>query len=356
MRTSQSTSVRSLAYWWPLISLAAILLVIGGMTAWAGDGQTKQIVAEMMIRIVVVVGMYIFIGNSGILSFGHISFMAIGAYAAAWFICCTLPMVKPLYLPDLPEFLKDSSYPFGVGVASAIVLTGLVSFAIGAVLMRLSGIAATIATFALLAITASVYGNWEGVTGGSSSISNIPVNVGPWIATAFAILILLIAFIHQTSRFGLMLRATRDDAVAARSSGISAFKVKLIAFVVSAICVGIGGALYASFLGILTIDAFYFSITFMTLAMLIVGGMRSLAGAVIGVLFVTAITEIFRFFENGVSFGDGAMWQLPRGLQEVSLGIIIVLVLIFRPGGLMNGREIPIFGRRIKDVATQSAH
>jgi branched-chain amino acid transport system permease protein len=311
-------------------------------------------IAEMMIRIVVVVGMYIFIGNSGVLSFGHISFMAIGAYAAAWFICCTLPMVKPMYLPDLPDFLKTTSYPFAVGVVSAIVLTGVVSLVIGAVLMRLSGIAASIATFALLAIMSNVYGNWDGMTGGSSSISNIPVDVGPWLATLFAIAVIVVAFLHQTSRFGLMLRATRDDAVAARSSGIRVFRVKLVAWVISAICVGVGGALYASFLGILTVDAFYLSITFMTLAMLIVGGMKSLAGAVVGVLFVTAVTELFRYFEKGVSLGGDTILRLPSGLQEISLGVIIIIVLIVRPGGLMNGREMPLPVSKMKSARAET--
>jgi branched-chain amino acid transport system permease protein len=331
---------------WPFVSLAIILLSVCTLTVAFGGGQSQQIVTEMMIRVVVVVGIYIFIGNSGILSFGHIGFMAIGAYAAAWFTCCTLPMVKPMYLPDLPEFLKTASYPLSVGIASAAILTGAVSLVVGLVLMRLSGIAASIATFALLAIVASVYTNWEGMTGGSSSISNIPVDVGPWTATLFAIRVVLVAFIHQISRFGLMLRATRDDAVAARSSGIRELKVRTVAFVISAMCVGVGGALYSSFLGILTVDTFYLSITFLTLAMLIVGGIGSLSGAVVGVLFVTAVTEAFRALENGVALNGDVLLQLPRGLQEVSLGIIMILVLILRPAGLMKGKEFSLPPRR----------
>ena len=90
---------------WPAIGLSIFLGIVWALTAAIGSDEIQQIVTEMMIRIVVVVGLYIFIGNSGLLSFGHISFMAIGAYAHAWFTCCTLPMVKQLYAPGLPVYL-----------------------------------------------------------------------------------------------------------------------------------------------------------------------------------------------------------------------------------------------------------
>jgi len=324
----------------PLIYLVIILVVTCLATMVLGSGQTKQLVTEMMIRVVVVVGVYVFVGNSGILSFGHIGFMAIGAYASAWLTCCTLPVVKPMYLPDLPAFLQATSYPLWMGVLNAVAVTGLVAFVIGFALLRLSGIAASIATFAFLAIVASVYTNWEGMTGGSSSLSNIPVDVGPWTATLAASATVVVAFVYQNSRFGLMLRATRDDQVAARAAGVEAFRMRMIAFVISAMCVGVGGALYASYLGILTVDAFYLSTTFLILAMLIVGGVGSLSGAVVGVLFITVVTEMFRMLEKGVHLTQHSVIQLPQGVQEVLLGAIMVLVLVVRPTGLMNGREI----------------
>jgi branched-chain amino acid transport system permease protein len=342
--------IRPFRFFWPLLSLSIVLLAICTLTVLLGSGQNKQIVTEMMIRVVLVVGIYIFVGNSGILSFGHISFMTIGAYAAAWFTCCTLPMVKPMYLPSLPEFLQNSRYPLAVGLTSAALLCGIVSLVVGVAVLRLSGVAASIATFALLMITFSVYSNWDGMTGGSSSVSNIPVEVGPWLSTSIALGVLAAAFFHQVSRYGLMLRATRDDGVAARAAGIETLSVRLVAFVLSAICVGVGGALYSSFLGVLTVDSFYLSITFLTLAMLTVGGTGSLAGAVTGVLFVTAVTELFRAFERGVSLGTSLTLQIPHGLQEVSLGIIMILVLILRPGGLMNGYELLL---PLRDVAPE---
>jgi branched-chain amino acid transport system permease protein len=332
------TVTNELIAFWPPIGLAIILLVVWAVALAIGSGEILHIITETMIRIVVVVGLYIFIGNSGILSFGHISFMAIGAYATAWLTCCTLPMVKGLYLPGLPDFLVGVSYPFWTGIVSAALLTGGIALILGVVLMRLSGIAASIATFALLAITFSVYSNWDSV-GGASSISNIPIYVGPGVATGFAIGVVCVAYFHASSRYGLMLRASRDDSVAARSAAVNIFLVRSMAFVLSAICVGVGGALYANFLGVLAIREFYLVATFLTLAMLIVGGVGSLTGAVIGVLFVTLITEILRHLEGGVVVA-GLTFELPKGFQEICLGVIMIATLIYRPAGLTNGREL----------------
>ena len=337
---------------WPAALLSLLILAIAVLTFAADSGGLEQTITEMLIRVVVVVGMYVFIGNSGILSFGHIGFMAIGAYASAWLTCCTLPMVKPLYLPGLPEYLKTTSQPFLVGIVGGAALAGAVALVVGAPLMRLRGIGASIATFALLAIINTVYGNWDSVTAGASSIANIPVVVSYWVAAIFAIAAIWIAYAYQQSKYGLMLRAVRDDEVAANASGAEAVGLRLGAFVLSGALVGVGGVLHANFLGILTIDAFYLGITFLTLAMLIIGGIGSLTGAVIGVVFVTFVVEVLRALENGVTIAETVI-ELPKGLQEVGLGLIMIVILLTRPAGLTKSREIPFpFGRRRGKDAT----
>ncbi|WP_323038892.1 branched-chain amino acid ABC transporter permease [Gemmobacter sp.] len=316
--------------------LIASLVVLAGLSLAAG-GAMPQVATEMMIRVMIVVGLYVFIGNSGVLSFAHVGFVSIGAYAAAWFTCCTLPMVKPLYLPGLPEALQQTSYPLWVGLLSAAAVSGGVAALVGILVVRLNGIAASIATFAFLAIVFAVYSNWESVTGGTASISNIPVEVGPMLATVGAAGAVLVAFAFQVSRFGLMLKASRDEGVAAKSCGINIGLVRYAAWVISAMIAGVAGAFYSSYMGILSVDAFYMHMTFLVLAMLIVGGMQSLSGAVIGTVVLTAVTEILRLLENG----EGLL-QLPKGLQEVGLGAVMMLILILRPKGLMNGRDLAL--------------
>jgi branched-chain amino acid transport system permease protein len=331
-----------------------LLIVMLGLIAAAGalsDSDSVRVtLTEMFIRVTVVIGLYVFIGNSGIISFGQIGFMCIGAYAAAW--ATADPSFKQIMLSGLPSFLQDNQYPFLVAMAGSLVLPAVVALCLGAAIMRLSGTAASIATFAFLIIVNSVYSNWDSVTAGVSSIIGIPTVAGPWTTYVFAVLAILVAYLFQISRFGLMLRATRDDEVAARASAVKILRMRLAAFVLSAAIVGAGGGLYAQFLGILTVDPFYLDLSFITIAMLVVGGMFSLTGAVTGVVAVTAIVELLRLLERGVSVGS-TTFALPQGSQEIGLGIVMALILIFRPTGLSKGREFaPIPARPAEDVSS----
>lgn len=319
------------------VLLIAVLGVIAAAT-WLGAGDTLQVtLTEMFIRVIVVVGLYVFIGNSGIISFGQVGFMCIGAYAAAW--ATAEPSFKQIMLAGLPAFLQENQYPFLLSIAGAMLLPAAVALLLGAAIMRLSGTAASIATFAFLIIVNSVYSNWDSVTAGVSSIIGIPTVVGPWTAYVFAALAILVAYLFQISRYGLMLRASRDDEVAARASAVKIVRMRLAAFVLSAALVGVGGGLYAQFLGILTVDPFYLNLSFITIAMLVVGGMFSLTGAVAGVVVVTAIVEVLRFLERGLPIG-GTRYALPQGSQEIGLGLVMATILILRPNGLSRGREL----------------
>ena len=271
------------------ILLAAGVAVLVAVGVLSGVKPLQLSLTEMMIRMTIVVGLYVFIGNSGILSFGHIGFVCIGAYAAGW--ATADPSWKQLMLSGLPSFLQDEEYPFLVAQAGAMVLPAIVALALGAAIMRLRGIGASIATFAFLMIIQSWYSNWDSVTAGASSLARLPTVVDPWIGLAFAVGAIAVAYLFQISRWGLMLRASRDDDVAAKASAVRIVRERLIAFALSAAMVGAGGGLYAQFLGSMTVDQFYLEMTFVTLAMLVVGGIGSLSGAVIGVLAVTFVIE-----------------------------------------------------------------
>jgi AraC-like DNA-binding protein len=203
-----------------VVAPALVLECIVGLGLVAG-GSLTETVTEMMVRMVVVVGLYIFVGNSGIISFGHISFMAIGAYAAAWLTCCTLPMVKPLYLPGLPEWLQNTAEPFWTGLAAAAILSGVVAAAIGLAIMRLSGIAASIATFGILAVEFNIYSNWDSMTAGTSSVSNIPISIDPFSASLFAAAAIVVAAVYQNSRFGVAARPDLHSGTVARALRLS---------------------------------------------------------------------------------------------------------------------------------------
>jgi branched-chain amino acid transport system permease protein len=304
-----------------------------------------------MIKLIIVVGSYIFIGNSGVLSFGHIGFLGVGAYASAW--VTIPPSVKAGLMPGLPPFIMALHLHPALGALAGGLLAAFVALLFGLPLTRLAGIAASIGTFAMLVILYAVFSNWTPVTGGQGSLYGLPIFASLPITAAFAAGAIVIAAIYQASSSGFRLRGSREDAVAARASAINIRKERLISFVVSAFVVGTAGALYASHLQVVVAGEFYLRLTFITVAMLVIGGMRSLTGAVLGTAFVALLSEVLRQAERGIDLGPLTLGGR-LGLQEVGLAAIMLLALIYRPRGITNGYEIRLPAIFHRDGAASS--
>ena len=320
----------------PVLLILGLAVITAAVAAFGG-GPLARTVTEMLIRVMIVVGLYTFVGNSGVISFGHIGFMCLGAYATAWF--SIPPAMKKYSLRGLPDIIAHNQLPFPVSLFLATIFTGAIAYLFGRALMRLSGIAASIATFAMLAVINTVYSNWQSVTGATSSIVGIPMRTGIWTAFLGAVAAIVVAYAYSISRSGLALRASRDEAIAASASGVDIVRERLVAFVISALIIGLAGALYAHFLGVVNPDAFYMNLTFITLSMLVVGGMNSLSGAVVGVVALSTIIQILRWLEKGVDIGVTTI-GIPTGVQEIAIGVIMIAILMFRPTGLTRNREI----------------
>ena len=333
---SQRGSVMRRTIVTPLV-LIVVLLAIAALSYQFGSRAFNRTVVEMFINIMVVTGLYVFVGNSGLLSFGHISFMCLGAYMTAWLTIP--PMMKSVTLKGLPAWLLHTQLPMWAATPISGVFAALFALIIGRVIMGLSGIAASIATFGLLGVVNNVYSNWDSVTGGQGSIVGIPPTMNVWVGLLGAAAAIAIAYLYSISRSGLALRAARDEAVAASASGIDIVRERLIAFVVSAFIIGLAGALYAHFLSIVNPGSFYLRTTFITLSMLVVGGMYSLTGAVAGVVVISALIEMFRDLERGVMLG-GVTIAIPNGVQEIAIGIITIVILMFLPSGLTRNQEL----------------
>lgn len=334
---AQTHKQKRLSAWSTPILLIAILVVFTLLVTFLGDKSLARMAAQTLIRVTFVVGLWIFVGNSGIVSFGHAGYMAIGAYCSAWL---TLrPQMKGMFLPDLWPFLATAEWHvFPAAVVSGL-LAAFIALLSGAAILRLSGIAASIATFAFLAIVYTVYSSWEGVTGATSSVVGLSRYADQWVTLGWASATVLAAAWYANSASGLALRASREDEVAADASGINMYRHRLISLVVSAFFTGVAGALFGHSLGVLNPNSFYLGVTFITLAMLVVGGIGSLTGAVTGVLVLSIIIETLVRMERGVTIGEATL-ALPTGAQEIIIGVIMILVLILRPAGLTGGRDI----------------
>jgi branched-chain amino acid transport system permease protein len=314
------------------LSLGAVVAA----TWLSGDAVFAQTVTDTLIRVMLVVGLYIFIGNSGVLAFGHIAFTMIGAYGTAWL---TLSVFKKSFALQLPAILAEHQYPVFPSAIAAAFLASLVALIVGIPIMRLSGIAAAIATLAVLGMFHTFYNNWGPWTMGAATLPGIPLYVDMWVALGWVVFALFVAFAYQRSRYGLALRATREDEFGARAAGINIPRQRLIAFVLSAFFMGMAGVLQAHFLGSIAVKSFWLSLTFISLAMLIIGGQRSLTGAVTGAVMISGITEMLRLMEGGFALGE-TTFAFPKGSQELGIALVMLLVLIYRPTGITGGREL----------------
>ena len=317
--------------------LVVLLAVLASQTVNASDDVRFR---TAIVNVAIVVALYVFVGNSGVLSFGQISFVAVGGFAAG---LMTVPAdVKPGVLPSLFPFLKHHSISNPWSLVLAAALGGLYALVVGMPLMRLSGLAAGIATFAVLGITYNILTYWTRIGPGATTLTLIPVTTGYVQATSGALAVIAAAFLYQRSRLGRQLRATREDPAAAQAAGIDIHRERLWAFVLSGLLSGFAGGLLVHLPpGSITTGQVYLDLTFLSLAMLVVGGAQSLFGAVLGAVGVSLVNILLQNAENGVHlFG----WKiaLPEGSSLVGVSIVMLLVLLLRPSGVTHGREFSL--------------
>ena len=330
-------------------TVLSVFVVIAATLGSLGPASLDRVVVVALINIVFVVALYMFVGNSGIYSFGHFSFATIGAYFAGILV---LPLkLKGQLLPNAPGFLGSVSLGPVVAVIAAGLLAALVALVVVVPLSRISGLAAGLATVSLLISVRVIAGNWEDVTRGKKSLSSIPISTSRNGTLLWVVIAIFVAWGYQRSSFGKRLRASKADEVAAAAAGIAIPFQRGIAFVLSAFFTGVGGALFALFLGSVGPDVFYLDITFLIITMLVIGGADSLTGAVVGAVGVSVLAEILRRTESGSILGVIDVPARP-GVQRVVLGALVVLILLRRPSGILGGRELqmPERFRRIGTV------
>jgi branched-chain amino acid transport system permease protein len=314
-----------------------LLIAITALIGANGTPTFQDTVTTILCNLIIVIGLQVFVGNSGVYSFGQLGFATAGAYIAAFL---TLPAAFALLqTPGLPHFIVDAHLGALSSTLIAAAISGLLAIVIGLPLMRTSTLAIPISTFAFLIVVYNVVANWDRVTGGNGGLVSIPSTTGVGSAALWASAAVILALAYKWSASGYRLQATREDEVAARSIGVSVMRERLIAFCLSGVLCGIGGALAVHQSGVLNPATFYFGATVTTMTMLVVGGARSVLGAVIGAIAISAVNELLRGVENGASlFGAISIGEAP-GLAAIGLGLILLATMIAMPNGLSGGRE-----------------
>jgi branched-chain amino acid transport system permease protein len=331
----------------------AALVIVAALLGATVSRSSEIYFINALVSVSIVVALYTFVGNSGVVSFGHISFFAVGVWAAG--VLSVPSQEKPATMPYLFGFLSSTTVGNVPSLAIAAAVAGAFALLVGFPLMRLSGLAAGIATFAVLGITNNILRYYEKIGPGLNTFSSVPETTDLVQAAIGALLVIVAAFAYQRSRYGRQLRATREDPAAARAVGVSIYRQRLGAFALSGLLAGFAGGLYVHFLPI-NVDAVYLDLTFITLAMLVIGGSTSLWGAVVGALSVSALSSVLANAENGLAV-FGRTIEVPTGTRLVVVSALMALVLILWPNGLTGGREFSFqrLARRLRPSVERAA-
>ncbi|MBB6466119.1 branched-chain amino acid transport system permease protein [Aminobacter lissarensis] len=279
-------------------------------------------------------------GGTGLFNAGIVGFYAIGAYTFAI-----------LTAPPRPELVGNFELPWIVGLVGAMAAAALAALITGLATVRLRGDYLAVATFGIAITIQLVATNFEALTGGTMGIASIPNPFRGLFATPLAnnfgylavvVVILAVAYVAleriARSPWGRVLKAIREDEVAAETLGKNTRSFRLQAFVIGSTLMGLAGALYTSFIGFISPFDFLPILTFQIWAMLIVGGSGNNRGAILGAIVVWGIWSVV---------GAAASKLLPVQLQiyggaaqSMIIGLALVLVLLLRPRGLIGERPV----------------
>jgi branched-chain amino acid transport system permease protein len=319
------------------VPLVGFLILIAILAPALGGGTVERTTITFLTAVAAVIGLGSYMGNSGTISFVHPAFMAVAAYTSG--ILTISPTIKERTLPEMPRFLASAQVDPLPALVLGIVAAAVLALIIGAPLARLSGAGAAIYTLAWLIIVHVVLIAARDITRGASTFFGVPRYVTLSGALAIASVAVVLARVHRESRIGLDLRASREDELAARSTGVPVYRARLFAFVLSAAIVGSAGVLFGHTVGAFSPTQFYFTIATTYLAMLIVGGQRTVTGAIAGATAITLLIEVARRLEEGFALGPLEVGQV-FGLTQFALGLTLLFILYRRPEGIFGQSEI----------------
>jgi branched-chain amino acid transport system permease protein len=338
-----------------ILLMFVILFVLLTITNLFASGYIKRIVIGLGINIILVVSLNLSNGFTGVFSLGHIGFMAIGAYTSA---VLTLPiLLKTVNLPNLFPWLGHLEMSFLPAALIGGFVSMIIALLVGLPLLRLNGSYISVATMGFLVIVRVILINWDAVTRGARTFSGVPSYTTIWNVWIWVVLTTYVVLQLKNSSFGRQTMAMRDNEIAAQSLGINKLRVRLLAFCLSAFFTGIAGALWAHFIMSFSPNSFYFTKAFSVITMLIVGGLGSISGSVVGSVAITILSEVLRNLER--SFNLGFIHIPPLyGASQVIMAVIFILILVFKPNGISNGKEInflkitkgPFLSRKQKEV------
>lgn len=306
----------------------------------------------LILTVLIVMGIYSLLaiglnmhwGDTGFLNFAQAGFFGVGAYTSA--ILTTPANATGLLANRVVGF----DFPIVVGVVAAVVVTSLLGLLVAIPSVRLEGDYLAMVTLSLAEIFRLVIYNEGWLTSGAQSLKNIPrplsgIGGVPYDAVYLPIVLVALGAAYLTfvrlagSPFGRVLHAIREDEAVPRALGKHTARFKLKSFAIGSGVAGLAGALWAHYVYAITPNMFLPNVTFLIWAAVIIGGAGSYGGAIVGTVFVMGIRQLTRFLPGDIPLGN----ELPY-LRLIIVGVALILVLYYRPQGLLGDRERMLAG------------
>jgi branched-chain amino acid transport system permease protein len=321
-------------------AVAAVLLAafLTAADLWF-DAFTLRVLNMCAIYAVLALSLNLVNGFTGLFSLGHAGFMAVGAYTCALLTMSPEQKAMNFFLAPIVPWLADVSIPFVPALVCGGLAASLVAFLVGAPVLRLKDDYLAIATLGFSEIIRVVLVNAQPVTNGALGLKGLPKfssTAAVWSCAALATLFLALL---TRSGFGRAMKAVRDDEIAAAAMGVNVFRVKVTSFAASSFMAGVGGALLAHLLTTIDPNMFGFMLTFNILLVVVLGGIGSISGSIVGAIAVTVLMEALRFLDGSIDLGVVRLEGRP-GLRMVVFALLLMGVVLFRQRGLLGKREL----------------
>ena len=341
-----------------ILSIVAVLLCCLYLFILESDSVVHSyaitIIERSCIYAVAAVSMNLIIGFTGQFSLGTAGFMCIGAYITG---VLTIPVEmrdQIFYLYGMASWLHDIKLPLIVTLILCAVVCAGIAALIGWPVLRLKSDYLAIATLGFSEIIRAIFG-WDGlgkITNASYGVSNIPEFKSIFECVIISAVCIVIMILLVNSSYGRAFKAIRDDDVAAEAMGINLFRTKQLSFVVSSAFAGVAGGLLAVYMRSAVTSTFTVALTYNILLMVVLGGIGSISGSILGAFIVTGSQEWLRFLDREYTWselipgigntGFGAMNVplLRNGFRMVVFSLLLMLVVLFWNHGLTGSKEI----------------
>ena len=354
-----------------LVALFLVLVIVLDQIIKPTDKMSMllTVLQKGSVYALAAVSMNLLNGFTGLFSLGHAGFMLVGAYTYAIFSIPAAARDTVYQYYDavirisFPEVFGNAMGGFGtvLGVALSVILAGLaaalLAFLIGLPVLRLKSDYLAIATLGFAEIIRAVF-QWSKlgpVTNGSNllksftrtssfqlTVGDTTITLATFVPVLIATISIIVIVLLVNSTYGRAFKAIRDDEVAAEAMGIGLAKHKMISFVVSSFFAGVSGATMAMVLSIAQASNFKAAMTYEILLMVVLGGIGSITGSIIGSLLFVASSEWWlRGLDAGTFLGINAPTIFRNGFRLVVFSVIIMIVVLFFRKGIMGDRELP---------------